>query len=693
MTATDQRILLSGPLDYLTFTRAPVFLDISGPVKRNFGGNIVERTGDEIVMQLDERMADALRDVAPAPIEAMLAASYRSMRLEVGVQIANFDHGTGRVTLHMPTRGILVDNRGWQRAKFNADDQGMHAVLVVDTIGGETRFESVALEDFSFNAVSLYLDRSVGLALPGDSVMALTIQRDNGVLLESTGRITRIDKRSHAGGDDDTYFVAVELDDPNRPPTLDIEPNKRRSDRVTLSDRQDAFVEFEHPFLGTTTTMRILDLSNSGLAAVIENPKHALPVGLVLPGASLQLPLRSRMSVDLQVRAYHVVGGDNEHTCRASLIFVNATPALIKEVSAFVQQSASELLTDASDEDEDRLWEFYFETAFIYEAKRRHMQPTAEAVRDTFGRLLSSNTPLLKKILYKEDGVIKGHVTAVKVFDQTLLVQHLNALKAAGGSAAMSVIRGMTSFFLDQRANLSSSNRYVCAYYRPNNLYPSLVFGETANLIDDPAQCWTRDYRFCVTGEGQLEADITSPDVTVREATDEDKERLETLLIEGGELDLIRVEGLARERITDQAVSEEFEKIGLYRYRRLLVAEHKTSGETAYAVCSFASPGLNFSELTNSVRFFYGPLGRRGRDSQALADALAPRILEIYRQTPILEPVLLLAEGQPLPRGFVSEKVYTLWVLDLMHVKKFRDATEYIFSHLKNYIRDKLKAS
>ncbi|HKJ74862.1 MAG TPA: hypothetical protein VKA19_12170, partial [Alphaproteobacteria bacterium] len=551
----------------------------------------------------------------------------------------------------------------------------------------------VALEDFSFNAVSLYLDRAAGLALPGDSVMSLSIQREDGVLLRATGRVMRINKRSHVNDDDDTYFVAVELDDPNRPPVLDIEPNKRRSDRVTLSERQDAFVEFEHPFLGVTATMRILDLSNSGLAAVIENPKHALPVGLILPNASLQLPLRSRIPVELQVRAYHVVGGDNEHTCRVSLAFVDATPALIKEVSGFVQQSASELLTDASDEDEDRLWEFYFETAFIYEAKRRHMQPTAEAVRDTFNRLLSSNTPMLKKILYKEDGVIKGHVTAVKVFDQALLVQHLNALKAAGGSAAMSVIRGMTSFFLDQRANLRSSNRYVCAYYRPNNLYPSLVFGETANLIDDPTQCWTQDYRFCVSAEGQLEADIGSPDIVVREGTEADKERLETLLIENGDLDLIRLEGLARERITDQAISEEFDKIGLYRYRRLLVAEHEKTGETAYAVCSFASPGLNFSELTNSVRFFFGPLGRRVRDAQALVDTLSPRLFEVYRETPILEPILLLSEGQPVPKGFVDEKIYTLWVLDLMHVKKFRDATEYIFSHLKNYIRDKLKVS
>ncbi|MEJ2508238.1 MAG: hypothetical protein P8009_01955 [Gammaproteobacteria bacterium] len=692
MNVTDQRILLSGPLDYLTFSQAPVFLTINGAARRNFAGNIVDREGEELTVQLDEVTAGALQEVAPALGEAMLATSYRSMRLEVGVQIVAFDQEAGQLTLHLPSRGILVDNRGRQRAKFTPASEDMRAVLAVETLTGEARFESVALEDFSFNAVSLYLDRADGLALPNDPVLDLQIQRGDCVLLQATGRVMRINKRAHAGDDRETYFAAIQLDDPNKPPVLDIEPNKRHSDRVTLSDRQDAFVEFEHPFLGSTTTMRIIDLSNSGLSAIIENPKHALPAGLVIPDASLQLPLRSRLPVTLQVRAYHIVGGDNEQTYRVSMAFMDATPPLIKEVSGFVQQSVSEMLTDANSEDEERLWEFYFETSFIYEAKRRHMQPTAEAVRDTFSRLLSSNTPLLKKILYKEDGVIKGHVTAVKVFDHALLVQHLNALKAAGGSAAMSVIRGMTSFFFDQRANLQSSNRYVCAYYRPNNLYPSLVFGETANLIDDPAKCWTQDYQFCVVSDGAPKGQRDA-NVVCREGTDEDKERLETLLIESGALDLIRVEGLSRDIITDQVISEEFEQIGLYRYRRLLVAEDSRTGETAYAVCSFASPGLNFSELTNSVRFFYSGETDRAGVRQALADALSPLILEAYGDTPIHEPVLLTAEGQPVPAGFVGEKVYTLWVLDLMHVKKFRDATEHIFSHLKNYIRDKLKAS
>ena len=692
MNTTPHRIHLNGPLDYLIFTQAPVNLSVNGDPTLELIGRITEHGDEGIAVRLSDLDGFSETELMSAGVAGTLSASYRSMRLEVNVELTSVDWQVGVVVLSASGQGQLIDNRGWQRAKFVSGAAMPQATVTIDTITGERSFVAVELLEFSYQTVSLYLDRTNGLALPNDCVRAMTIHRGRSVLFEATGRVARIDKRRRAPGHQDSYFVVIELDDPNRRPAIDIEPNKRRSDRLMLVERKDAFIEFDHPFLDTTILAYIMDLSNSGLSILIDDPKHALPAGMVIGGASLQLPLRPRFEVGLRVRGHHTVGAPGEHSCKISMAFTDVSPHLVKEVSAFVQRSASEKLVDANSEDSQSLWEFYFETGFIYGKKRRQLQGYSDAVQSTLNRLLDSNTPLLKKILYKEEGAIKGHVTAVKAFDHTLMVQHLNALKAAEGSAAMSVIRGMTSFFLDQSVNSQANNLFVCAYYRPDNLYPSLVFGETARLIDNQTMCWTQDYEFCILTHDRAAGTpaASRQGIVCRESTSDDWEALETLLIEGRQVGLLRMEGLSREQLTRLAISPEFEKIGLYRYRKVFVAQDEVHGHTAYAVCNYASPGLNFSELTNSIKFFYD--GADQTVMKELADALVTRIVESYQATAMSEPVLLLAHGQPVPAGFTVEKTYTLWGLDLAHVKKFRDATEHIFRNLKSFVRQR-KAS
>jgi hypothetical protein len=99
---------------------------------------------------------------------------------------------------------------------------------------------------------------------------------------------------------------------------------------------------------------------------------------------------------------------------------------------------------------------------------------------------LSVDNPIVKKIILKEDQEIKGHVSAIRFFDHCWIIQHLNALKVSGGSAAQSMISGIVDFFYDARANANSETFYVMSFYRPDNIYPAIVFGESCRRINDP---------------------------------------------------------------------------------------------------------------------------------------------------------------------------------------------------------------
>lgn len=673
----SKTILLHDPIEFLIFNRDIISLTFA---QTNYiNGRITEYSDTTLSIQLDTDELDMASNSIGS--DTLISCNYRSKRLEFNAVIIDYHGETKILTTSFPHQGKLVNYRLLERTFFDSDNSSLLAEIEIDTTLGHRTFKSNQFFEFSYHAISMFVDRNQGLIVPNDVVDRITIKSKKNTIFQATGKVSRIEKTE---SDNNRLFIVIQLDDPNAKPILDIEPNKRQSDRFIFENRNDAFVEFVHPFSQSKKMAQLLDISNSGISIIMQGTRYAMPPGLLIEKASMQLPMHTRLDVGLRVKGYYQEIRDSEDL-KVSMEFVNATPMLVKEVSNFVQHKLSSHLEDATFEDVNELWHFYFETGFIYKGKRQQLQSNAEVVKETFRLLLKSNTPLLKKILYKEEGIIKGHVTAIKVFDHALMVQHLNALKANSGSAAMQVIRGITSYFLDNRANHVSGNRYICFYYRPDNLYPALVFGEAVNLIDDEDLCWVDTYQFCLPAEDYPV--IQNDDIEVYEASSEDLSNLETLLISNNDFNILRLEGLVRETMANMSITEAYERIGLYRYRRVFVAKIKTTGQRIYAVCSYASPGLNFSELTNSIKLFYSSDVKS--TAQLLTDAVCAYALQTYLSTPVHNPALLLKSEQPVPASFVIEKNYTLFALDVRHTKKFKDATEHIFANLKEFVRKK----
>lgn len=673
----SKTIVLQGPIEFLIFNQEIITLFVD---QTSFiSGHIADRTKDTLLIQLDTHDPDML--INSLGKEILVSSNYRSKRLEFSITIIEHEPISRVITTSVPHQGQLINHRQWERTCFDSESRSLRAEIVVDTMQGKRLFESCHLCEFSYQTLSLFVDRKQGLIFPNDFVDSVTIKSNRDAIFHATGKVTRIEKNEVRN---DNMFVVIRLDDPNAKPILDIEPNKRHSDRFKFENKTDAFIEFIHPFSQSKKVAQLLDISNSGVSIVLQGSKFAMPPGLVIENVSMQLPMHARLDIKLRVKGYYQEM-PNDEDLKVSMEFIDASAMLVKEVSSYVQHLLSNNLQDATYEDIDELWQFYFETGFIYEGKRRQLSTHTDAVRKTLRLLLKSNTPLLKKILYKEDDVIKGHVTAIKVFDNALMVQHLNALKTNSGSAAMQVIRGITSYFLDKTANFVSGNRYVCFYYRPDNMYPALVFGETTKLIDNDEICWTETYQFCLPTENRTLTE--DDDIEVFEANVDDLSDLETLLIWNNDYRISRLEGLAREMITEMKISNSYERIGLYRYRKVFVAKMKSTGQTVYAVCNYASPGLNFSELTNSIKLFYD--ANSTANTQILIDAVCSLALESYQATELHSPVLLLRANQPIPSSFVLEKNYTLWAIDLVYAKKFKDATEHIFANLKEFVRKK----
>ena len=682
MDTVEKSVELSHPVDFLIFTNSDITITNS-ELNLFLACNIVEREKNIATFKLQEGLASETV-VLKEGMTCTAAAAFKSSQLKFDVAIINFNPRTRTLVCEIPKVGYIFNQRMRTRTRFADTANLLNAELTADTINGTVFFQTENLEDFTFKSLSLVIGREQGLVLPGDFVANIDIYNQDGLIYKGSGEVVRINPRSKQ---QDELLVVVQIHDPTTRPNQDIHSNERKSDRVALINKNEGFIEFYHPFAGAKITAQLVDLSNSGLSILVPTDKYALVPGLILADASLQLPLRPRLSVTLKVRGINEQPQEESGTTyRVSMAFDNPTMALTREVSAFVQQSVSNNLYDARPEDDHDLWEFYFETGFIYESKRRQLQGYSEVVRRTQQKLLNSETPLLKKIVYKENGKILGNGTAIKIYENTLMLQHLNAIKTHSGNAAKAIIKGMTTYFLDRYINLRNDNRFVCTYYRPENLFPALVFGETKNLIANDTICWQQDYNFCVR-QSKLSVYEHNSSITSREATESDFANLELLLIKSKKYNLMRVEGLVRESFTSMAVFDEYASIGLYHYRRVFVSQDAGTNACCYAVCTYSSPGLNLSELTNSVKIYFSTNLRT--EQIALMNEVIQPVVDSYAQTDMRDPVLLLDKELPAPNGFKIEKIYTWWVMDLYYPKLFKDSTDMIFNRLKDFIRKK----
>ena len=636
-------------------------------------GMLIDRHNNTVLVKSDCHAARKKGD------KATLICPYRGKRLVFDVFVQSTEE-EGLYICEKPKYGYLINERTDIRSKFDKINSDLSATLDAETIIGDATFHTQQLVDFSAQTLSLILDRADGILLPNDYIKQLIIHSDNGVVIEASGVVLRTEHH------DNQILVVVELLDLNERPALDIHKNERRSERVEMYHRNDAFIEFDHPFVKTKVSAYVSDLSNSGLSIMLEPGNHVLVQGLVINKATLQLPLRPRVSVSLKIKRITQTVKDQKLKTRVSIEFLDITPALDKELTACVQHSVSDNLSYARGEDYNDIWEFYFDTGFIYENKRRQIQGYSEKIRETNKKLIFSETPLLKKVVYRTDGKIIANGTAIKAFDNTLLLQHLQSLKSHSGEAAKNIIRGMTTFFLDLQANRQVGNHFVCTYYRPNNMFPSLVFGDTADLIGDEEKCWKEEYLFCLQTHPNLEFNEI-PGITCREANATDKARFEELIIRSGDIRLLRLESLTREKITNLDITKQYNELGLYRYRKLFVAENLQDGSLCYAICSYASPGMNLSELTNSVKFIFNT--ENHNKQKLLINQITKLISESYEKTEMSDPVFLVKPNQAIPEGFKNEKSYILWALDLSYIKLFKDNSESIFQNLREHIKKK----
>jgi hypothetical protein len=279
-------------------------------------------------------------------------------------------------------------------------------------------------------------------------------------------------------------------------------------------------------------------------------------------------------------------------------------------------------------------------------------------IQHTVRALLQANGRLLATVVLRSDRALEAHISVLRSYERTWMVQHLAARKRSTFADATARMNLAFAYYGQLRPDVE----WVRIFYRPANLWPSRVFGGFAAQVGDSATSDLRVFHYLAAPRGFLPE--LPRHIRVRPAMDSELGTIAQWFISRRRSVEVSATDLDPLQARLPAVSQRFTNAGLNRRRELLVAE--VSGRvTGFALMEISSLGLNFSELTNA--FTVHLLEDDPESRRALVIGARQRYDELGRRQ-----CIALEEGDDLSAfeasGFVKIKDYVCWTFHREHL-------------------------
>lgn len=450
-------------------------------------------------------------------------------------------------------------------------------------------------------------------------------------------------------------------------------PKKFRCTRVKLVP--PLHINFQHPLTGKTVILDVHEISGSGFSVDEYALNAVLLPGMIIP--SLELRLSSIFSIKCSARVIHRRPSDeqhaNGHLFVCGIVFTNMNMRDHTKLVAFLQQAKDQRTLVCNSPDMDALWDFFFDTGFIYPKKYHPIHAQQSSIKKTLKKIYRNHPNTSRHFIFQDKGVINGLIALQYVYKYTWMMHHL-AARAEARIAGPKVLSQIGSYINDSYCLEANLMKYAIIYYRPENKFPNLVFGGVARNVKDPQICSLDAFAyFHVTKAVEEKIALKAPwylDTT----TDQDLEALEVFYkrISGGLM--LTAFDLLPAMVDDTEVSMAYKQDALKRERYLYTLK-KDSTPIAIIMILLSDAGINLSDLTNCMHVFL--LNPDTATKETLESVLSYLALSYDQET---VAVNLFPAEYAVKLSLTYEKNYDLWAYEMQY-------SDYYYGYLKRISR------
>ena len=412
---------------------------------------------------------------------------------------------------------------------------------------------------------------------------------------------------------------------------------------------------FTHPLLRRRGELEIADISTSGFSVYEEADERFLLPGIIIPEATINFAGFLRMNCSVQV-IYSKPADGRGFRCGLAIL----------DMDIHAYSSLTHVLTNALDPhanvscdvNMDALWEFFFETGFIYPKKYRVIQHQRSKFKETYDKLYQGNPEVARHFTYQKNGRIYGHISMVRAYDRAWMIHH-HAAKAMKNRRTGFMVLKLIMHYLNDMHRLPSANMdYAMCYFRPENKFPDRVFGGFARELKDPRGC-SLDLFAYLPYTGLSMGPRLPEGWTLTPSSDLDLWEYERIYRDQSDGLLLEALGLLPPVTGHTSLEAVYSRLNLIR--KCSVYSLSYEGELfALLVANQSDLGFNLSELLNGIKVLIAKPEALPWSVLSVAIAQLTSDYQLER-VPVLFYPTSYVEGRDVP----FEKYYQLWILSV----------------------------
>ena len=448
---------------------------------------------------------------------------------------------------------------------------------------------------------------------------------------------------------------------------------KWRSPRVPVLPVPN--VTFEHPLIHKNIQLDVKNLSSSGFAVDLAADEDILMPGIILSDLNInfsgafQIPCKAQVLYRREVKNKFI---------RYGFVILDMHVLAYNRLSHIVMNILDSGAHVADEVDPDQLWEFLFDSGFIYPQKYTMVQANRQPMKLTYQQLYRDNPEITTQITYQQNGRIYGHASMIRSYSRTWMVHHLAARPLHKKRTGLQVLKLMMHYFNGLYRLPTVGMDYMMFYFRPENRFPDHFFGGFARHFKNPRAC-SLDLFTYINFPTSTPSKPLPEGWFLGECTSEDLEELSRFYRNTSNGLLLDVLSLDKDGLEGISLSKLYAHHGLIRNCWSLSLTHNGKLK-AVLIVNQSNVGLSLSDFLNGLKILV--TDPEGLPWPILSAAIS-QVSGIYTidQIPILIYPFDYFKKQKIS---VSEKKYNLWIINAHHSREY---SEYMMENIKFRIR------
>jgi hypothetical protein len=436
--------------------------------------------------------------------------------------------------------------------------------------------------------------------------------------------------------------------------------SKVRNPRKKLSPSPDLF--FNHPFYKKRMQLEVLDISTSGLSVREKANVGVLMPGMIIPELTINF---AGLKVKCTAQVIYCLEEKKNGTRYGIAILdmdINAYSCLTNILANAIEPHAY----INAEVDIDALWKFFFETDFIYQTKYHLVQSRREEFKKTFQKLYRESPEIAKHFTYQENGRIYGHVSMVRAYEKTWMVQHLAARTMAKKLTGLTVLKQILHYLNDMFRLPSLKTDYAMVCFRPDKKFPDTAFGGFARALNNPKGC-SMDL-FSYLPYTTLSIGTRLPEGwSLKQCSSLDLWEMGRFYNNHSGGLLLKAMQLTHENSSNDSLENLYDRLGFSRRWKAYSLTHYDE-LNAVLIVEESDLGLNLSELLNGIKIVVTNL--EGLPWNILSTAIG-QLAPLYNKDKV--PILIYPLEYVTAKTIPYEKQYQLWIYHARFMGQFME--------------------